>query len=155
VQKLITLEVAHPAHSDGRIRGFRFLWAYYVNGYHSDRHCQRCFRGRLATQFSTGAASVAKTVTFEMEHFPYLYVCGVAAGPLSERGARNLHLPLKYLEGHDTEVTTYNGYCFRAHNAAMIAIPALADDWNGLPRQHARCKNFQFAVAMFGHPSTA
>ena len=155
MKESITLEVTHPAHADGRIRGFRFLWAYYVNGYRSDTHCQRCFRGRSVPEFSTRTAAVAKAVTFEMERFPYVYVCGVAAGPLRERGARNLHIPLRYSEGQDTEVMTYNGYRFRAHNAAMIAIPALPDDWNGLPRQHARCKNFQFAVAMFGYPSIA
>ena len=51
------------------------------------------------------------------------------------------------------EQTTYNGYRFRAEHAALVHVPELADNFEGLPRAHHRCRNFQFAVAMFGYPS--
>jgi len=150
----ITLEVSHSSQVDGRIEGFRFLWAYYVSGYRSDKHCQPCFLGKPVAEFSSKTASVASPVALDqMARYPYVYICGVAAGPISERAGRNLHLPLRSAEGEIVDVVTYNGYRFRAQNAVRVPIPPLADDWNGLDREHARCRNFQFAVAQFGYPS--
>ncbi len=86
----------------------------------------------------------------KMEQYPFVYVCGVGSGPKDQLWSRNLHLPMKYKEGVEVEVPTYNGYLFHAFNAERVPIPALADGWNDLEREHTRCKNFQFAVASFG-----
>ena len=148
----IYLKVSHTGRTAGPIEGFRFLWAYYVNGYNPDRHCQRCFKGRLIRQFSTRTAMSGRLVALdEMDRYPYVYICGVGDGPRHELRHRNLHFPIKYEEGHVAEATSYNGYVFRAHNARSVSIPALPDGWNGInDREHTRCKNFQFAVAAFG-----
>ena len=87
-----------------------------------------------------------------MDRYPYVYICGVGAGRNDQLRAQNLHLPLEYREGGLVETTAYNGYVFRAHNAAAVPIPPLPDGWNGLEEQHTRCRNFQFAVASFGYP---
>jgi hypothetical protein len=150
----ITLEITHPLQSDGRMSGFRYLWAFQVNGYRSDRHCQQCFYGRLVPQFSPIADVVSVGISIAMSaRFPFAYICGVASGPIAERRSRNLHLPLRYADGATARLTTYNGYTISAANAEVITIPALPDDWHGLRKGHARCKNFQFAVAQFGYPS--
>jgi hypothetical protein len=154
VSKTIFLDVSHPRFKPGRIEGFRFLWAFYVNGYRPDRHCPACFKGRPAPEFSSHTARSGLMVAFDrMDRYPYLYICGVAAGPRSERSHRNLHFPLQYEEGHVAETHTHNGYVLRARNAVAVAIPALPEGWNGIQkREHTRCKNFQFAVAAFGYP---
>jgi hypothetical protein len=155
VTKSITLEVRHPTIPDGKIQGFRFMWAYYVNGYKPETHCQKCFTGRRVEEFSTRTASSGSTIAFDdMDSYPYVYVCGVGEGPKPELRTQNLHLPMKFKEGGVVEVTTYNGYVFRAENAEEVPIPPLPDDWMGLDREHARCKNFQFAVACFGSPAS-
>jgi hypothetical protein len=154
VTKTIILDVAHATKTGGRIDGFRFLWGFYVNGYRSDKHGQQCFYGKLVPGFSTTTDSVGRQIRLdEMGRYPYVDICGVSAGPNHLPGERNLHLPLEYSEGETVETTTYNGFSLRAHNARRVPIPPLTDHWNGLGRGHARCKNFQFAVAMFGYPS--
>ena len=156
VTKSIELTVNHPVIPPGPIQGFRFMWAYYVRGYKAEFHCQECFVGRRAEEFSTRTAFSGKTTVFDrLDRYPYLYVCGVGAGPKAELHHKNLHLPLRFKEGGIVERPTYNGYIFRAENAEELPIPALPDDWMGLEREHARCKNFQFAVAYLGdskHP---
>lgn len=154
--KTILLEVTHPSVGSGKIEGFRFLWAYYVDGYRSDRHCQPCFYGELAPQFSSNTASAGSVINLDkMDRYPYVYICGVASGKDSELWHRNLHMPLEYSEGEVAEATTYNGYYFRAMNASRIRIPCLPDGWNGLKLKQTRCKNFEFAVSKFGYPSPA
>lgn len=150
----VVLNIVHPTQNSGPMRGFRYLWTYLVNGYRSDRHCQRCFYGRVHPELSAAADAVGIPIMLPLsEHFPYAYICGVASGPRKERGKRNLHLPLRYSAGRTVEVPTYNGYTVQAFDAEQIPVPPLADDWQGLARDHVRCKNFQFAVAMFGYPS--
>lgn len=150
--KSIILRISHPTIPDGPIRGFRFMWAFYVNGYRPETHCQRCFKGRRVAEFSTGTARSGASVALDlMDRYPYVYVCGVGVGPKTELHQQNLHLPLRYKEGAKlVERETYNGYVFQAENAEEIEIAALPDDWMGLPREHARCKNYQFAVGVFG-----
>ena len=147
----ITLTVSHPIIPPGKIEGFRSLWAFYVNGYKPEFHCQKCFTGRLVDDFSTNTAQSGRAVSLdEMDTYPYVYICGVGTGPKSTLGNRNLHLPLRFKRGAVVEKRTYNGYVFRAENAEELEIPSLPDDWMGLDREHARCKNFQFAVSRFG-----
>lgn len=151
---IITLEITHPLQRMGRMGGFRYLWAFLVSGYRSDRHCQQCFYGRLVPGLSPTEDAVAVPISMAMtDRYPYAYVCGVAAGPTALRRTRNLHLPLRYAEGSTVGVTTYNDYTITALNAQSVPFTALPDDWNGLPKGHVRCKNFQFAVAAFGYPS--
>jgi hypothetical protein len=154
VSKTIVLDVTHPSQSTGQIGGFRFLWGYYVEGYRSDKHCQQCFYGKLVPDLSPTSESVGTPIALDMmERYSYVYICGVSAGPIAERSRRNLHLPMQFAEGALVTMQTYNGYVFRARNAALVSGTRLADDWNGLAREHARCRNFQFAVGAFGYPS--
>ncbi len=151
----IFLEVSHGRLAPGPIEGFRFLWAYYVKGYRIDRHCQSCFKGRIVDQFCSRTASSGRVVAFNrMDRYLYVYICGVAAGPRQERRLKNLHFPLRYSEGCVSETTTFNGYVFRAHNAVVVPIPVLPPGWNGIDdSEHTNCKNFQFAVSVFGRPA--
>lgn len=150
--KAITLSVTHPTLPPGPIEGFRFMWAFYVNGFRSDRHCQPCFRGRRVDEFSTGHAESGRPIVFDrLDRYPYVYVCGVGAGPKKELKNKNLHMPMRFRQGGLVEMETYNGYRFRAEDAELIEIPELPAGWGGITdEEHRRCKNFRFAVAMFG-----
>jgi len=129
------------------------MWAFYVNGYDPSRHCQPGFIGTRADNFCTPTAESGRSFVLDrMDRYPYVYICGVSSAKKSERGQNNLHFPLKYAEGKVAEATTHNGYRFRAHNAERLSIPELPEGWEGKPREHVRCKNFQFAVAYFGYP---
>ena len=151
----MVLEISHQTQTDGAIAGFRYLWAYYVNGYRADKHCQDCFIGSPVPDFTTETARVGHAVSLARNEYKYVYVCGFAAGPNSERYRRNFHLPLRYEEGKSVSAATYNNYIITAHNAVLLQIPALKPgtikDSLGveLPEEHIRCKNFQFAVEVF------
>jgi hypothetical protein len=150
VKKSIELKVSHPVIPSGRIQGFRFMWAFYVDGYRPEFHCQKCFTGRRVDDFSTRTASSGATIALDrLDRYPYVYLCGVGVGPKPELRNQNLHLPLRFKASGFVEKTTYNGYEFRAQNAEVV-VPSLPDGWMGLEREHVRCKNFQFAVACFG-----
>ncbi len=152
----IILTVEHGETPPGPIAGFRFLWAMYVRGYDPARHCQPGLKGRRVAAFCTPTArSGVPVICDRMDRFPYLYVCGVAAGRVTERGAKNLHFPLRYAPGEVARITTYNGYVVQAEHAAVVTVPELPESFAGLARSHYRCRTFQFAVAAFGHPLRA
>ncbi len=89
-----------------------------------------------------------------MDRYAYVYICGVGSGPKDGLAARNLHLPMRHAPGEVVEATTYNGYKIMAEDAALLPIPALPEGWMGRDRETTRCKNFQFAVAYFGHETS-
>lgn len=149
----MVLSVTHPVHSDGAIPGFRFLWALYVRGHDATRHCQPGLRGRRVDAFHSRTARCRVPVILDQMHrFPFVYICGVAAGPVRLRGERNLHLPLRYEHGARAEATTYNGFTVTVTNASLVLVPRLPRGWHDLPDAHTQCRTFQFAVAVFGAP---
>jgi len=158
----VTLEVTHPTLPAGKVEGFRYLWAYYVDGYDASVHCQPCFHGARVPEFCTPTAETDRIVRLnKLGRYPYVYICGVGAGPKSELRKQNLHFPLRYAEGKTATVTSYNGYVFTARDAEELAIPEWPADiegkvlppaFEGKPLEHFRCKNYRFAVAYFGYP---
>lgn len=150
----IHLTVTHPTILPGKIEGFRFMWAFYVKGYRPEKHCQPGLIGKVVDDFKTSTAVSGRTIAFDkMDTYPYVYVCGVGTGPKKELGGKNLHFPLRYKEGAVATKTTYNGYVFTATNAEELPIPELPEGFNGITnREHLRCKNFRFAVSVFGQP---
>ena len=152
----MVLSVTHPAQMDGAFPGFRFLWAMYVRGYDATRHCQPGLRGRRVDTFHSRTARCGVPVLLDQVHrFPFVYICGVATGPLHLRGERNLHLPLRYDPGAVAGTTTYNDFTFTITNASLVIVPRLPRGWRDLPDTHTQCRNFQFAVAAFGAPDPA
>lgn len=152
----ITLEVISPDGAQGPIRGFNSPWVKYVKGFDHTTHCQDCLRGSVVQEASGRRLAPGHPIALDrMREFPYVYVCGVGAGPETLRHERNLHFPLEYAPGETAEVQTHNGYRIRAHNAVALPIPRLESGWNGLPDVQVKCKNFQFAVSAFGYPPRA
>ena len=45
MSRIIHLELTHPELPPGDVEGYRFLWARYVRGFDSGRHCQPCLIG--------------------------------------------------------------------------------------------------------------
>lgn len=147
----IVMRFTHPTLPPGRVEGFALLWAFYVNGFIPEKHCQFCFKGLRAPNFhSRNAASGVDIVLDRLDVSPVVYICGVAMGPQDQRRHRNLHLPVRYTPGATASVTTYNGYRVEVRNATALEIPPVPDGWRGLPLRHTRCKNFQFGLAHFG-----
>ena len=154
MKRSITVELSHPIFEPGVIRGFRFFWAFYVNGFRSDRHCQPCFKGKCIAEFSTRTARSGHEVVFDlMDRYRYVYVCGVGCGPKAKLAEQNFHWALRYEESSLITSSTYNGYIVTARNAVALPIPGLPDGWNGRDRGTTRCKNFRFGVEYFGYPS--
>jgi hypothetical protein len=148
---MIALQIDHPSYPSGeKIQGFDFFWARYVNGFNRKVHCQKCLIGK--TSQKVNSVNVRSGVLYRMDESdrsPYLYVCGVANGFRSLGALRNFHLALRPQGGALACRTTYNGYTVSVTGAEALVIPPLPDDFEGLPRTHARCKNFQFGVEYF------
>lgn len=76
------------------------------------------------------------------------YLCGVGLKQ-SMRRETNVHLAVRPCPGSVASVGSLYGVCFTIENAQAIPIVPLAEGWRGLPKQHVRCKNFQFGYQMF------
>jgi hypothetical protein len=149
--KPITVRIDHPELSSGKIQGFRYFWAFYVNGFRQTTHCQPCFRGSPSVQLNTVSAESGRLyVMDERAASKYLYLCGVGVGPRDLLYRKNFHLALSPCDDHEEVRETYNGYTVVVQNAIALPIPELPEGWNGLDRETTRCKNFRFAVAQFG-----
>jgi hypothetical protein len=95
-QTHISVHVEHPDFEPGPVRGFKFFWAYYVNGFDQTVHCQPCFKGSLSRQFNTRTAQSGKLYTMnERKAFRYLYICGVGVGQKHLLHQKNFHLPVE------------------------------------------------------------
>lgn len=140
----------HPA-----VTGFRHLWAVYVRGFNARQHCQRCLRGPISTQITSGRTPIRREIVLdETSHFSVLYICGVSSGRVSDRSSRNLHLPLRPVPDEYLEYETYNKYRIRVRNARLLSIPSLEDWWMGYAPAFSRCSNFRFCVSFFGLPDS-
>jgi hypothetical protein len=150
----ITIRIEKPENSEselGPIQGFKFFWAYYVNGFDQTVHCQPCFKGSLSKQFNTRTVQTGRQyIMNERKAFRYLYICGVGLGPKNRLRERNFHLALEGRAGTHEIRQTYNGYKIIVENGVALPIPDLEAGWNGLDLETTRCKNFRFAVAHFG-----
>ena len=152
----LTLELIKPASAPGSVEGFRNLWAYYVAGFDPRHHCQDCLVGKRIEEFYDLTKGPAHSILLDqLDRYPYVYICGVATGPISQLGSKNLHFPLKYEMNSVAEIETYNGYVFKATNAVQLDIPKLEDCWHGLGPEYTQCKNFRFGVAYFGDQPAA
>lgn len=152
MSEMITVRVDHAEWEPGRIRGFRFFWAFWVGGFNSDRHCQPCFQGKRVADFCTPTAQSGRTYSMKKpDSCQYLYICGVGQGPKHLLGEKNFHLALEFAEESALTRQTYNGYLLTVNNVRELTIPPLPPGWQGLDLETTRCKNFQFAVAYFGY----
>lgn len=149
----ISLAVRHADPSRQTISGFKHLWAWYVRGFNREVHCQKCLKGKRSLRISPDQTPLGVELIFdETENFNQLYICGVAAGPETERGVRNLHLALLEAPGETFEETTYNGFTLVLKNARRLVIPEPLPALSHLGDEHYRCKNFRFGVEYYGYP---
>jgi len=151
----IAVTITHANAQSPYVTGFLHFWAKYVTGFNFELHCQKALRGRLSSHIKTRSTPLAKRfVLDELGNYDSLYICGVAAGPLSSRQLNNFHLPLQWSPGSRMVVMTYNGYMLNVENGVALPIPELASGWNGLSAAYTRCCNFRFCVHRFGYPSS-
>jgi hypothetical protein len=94
------------------------------------------------------------TYPLDAEH-DLFYLCGVGQKDSASRGAEwnreftNIHLAVRPKLGSVATINSLYGVSFTITDAERIPIGPLADDFMGLPRKHARCKNFQLGFQMF------
>lgn len=147
----ITIEITHPTLAPGPIQGFKQFWAFFVNGFRPEVHCQKCFRGSVSPQLNRRTAQSGRTyVMNERPTFPYLYLCGVGVGPKNLLYQKNIHLALRPEPGTREVCETYNGYIVAVENAVALPIPELPPGWQGRDSETTGCKNFRFGVKYFG-----
>lgn len=149
----ITLTVRHADPSRTVLDGFNQLWAWYVRGFKHEVHCQDCLKGKRSLRVSRNQTPLGVELVFdETSNFHQLYICGVAAGPKTERGVRNLHLAIVEAPGETVEETTYTGFSLVLKNARRLVIPEPLPELSHLGDEHYRCKNFRFGVEYYGYP---
>ena len=131
---------------------FVHLWGRYVLGVRPWKHCQHTFEVKHATSIKPNMQD--GTYSLDAEH-DLFYLCGVGQEDSASRGAEwnreftNIHLAVCPKLGSVATINSLYGVDFTITDAERIPIEPLADDFMGLPRQHARCKNFQFGFQMF------
>ena len=134
-----------------RVRGYPYLWIKSVEGFNHREHCAKCLKGDF---IRTGGHYVPAINEWREIPMPpkarAIYVCGVS----SHGYAHNLHAPLVHDPGADPiHIEMDHGQHLIVEHAKMLMIPALPDRWGGLPKTFTSCRNFQFAVSLFGYPS--
>jgi hypothetical protein len=153
VQQVIALTIIHPCKPSDFVTGFLHFWAKYVKGFNHEFHCQKALRGRLSSCIKTKTTPLnTRLILAECENYDSIYICGVADGRVSARGANNIHLPLELQPGNEVVHATYNGYLLHIENAAILPTPELPAGWCGLSDAYTRCRNFRFGVHRFGYP---
>ncbi|NTU81929.1 MAG: hypothetical protein HGA45_21550 [Chloroflexales bacterium] len=144
----MVLTIGTPDEPRRPLPGFPYFWLKYVTGFDARYHCAQALLGPFHKGiWSTVKAPSVHVLTQPKEPWRYAYLCGVA----ETRWADNLHVPVEFAPGQEVEAVTYNGVRIHITNARRLDIPWLDDGWNGFPRSFTTCRNFQFAVAMFGY----
>ncbi|HEY3439196.1 MAG TPA: hypothetical protein VGK29_00515 [Paludibaculum sp.] len=148
----IILTISHPDPAKTATDQFTSIWARYVRGFNQGTHCQKCLKGDTSHKISAAAPPLGTEIAFdETNNFDYLYVCGVARGPETERGKRNLHMPLKESPGQEWEMRIKTGFTLFVRNAELLTIPDKRPDLAHLGDRHYGCKNFRFGVGYYGY----
>ena len=147
----MVLTIGQPGAPRQSLPGFPYFWLKYVTGFDARYHCAQALTGPFHKGiWSTVKAPSTHVLTQPSVPWRYAYLCGVA----DTRWADNLHVPVEFAAGQEVETVTYNGFRIHLTNARRLDIPWLDDGWNGFPRSFTTCRNFQFAVAMFGYDGT-
>lgn len=113
-------------------------------------HCQKCLIGKTSPKITR--AKLRSGVVYHMDevrNYSYLYLCGMPNDYPTNGALKNFHLALAPKAAGAVSRRTYNGYTVTVTGAEALPIPDLPDDFEGLPRKHTRCKNFQFGVEYF------
>ena len=136
--------------SGPRVRGYPYLWIKSVEGFNHREHCAKCLKGDF---IRTGGHYVPPVNEWRELPMPpkakAIYVCGVSSAGY----AHNLHAPLVPDPGADPiHIELMHGQSLVIEHAKMLIIPPLPDRWHGLPKVFTSCRNFQFAVSLFGYP---
>jgi hypothetical protein len=83
------------------------------------------------------------------------YLCGVGRDfspdvhPQFAQKSTNVHLAARPRKGSIAAIGSVYGASFVIEDAEAITIRSLPDGFQGLPKDHSRCKMFQFAYQMF------
>jgi hypothetical protein len=125
------------------------IWGFYVRGFKPWHHCLACFYG-------TKELAIHKDMDDGLYQLPeatsYFYLCGVAAGPRSKRGERNVHLAVRPKAGSVAQVKSVYGSVFTIYGAEEIQIQGPMENLPHLDELYTTCKNFRFAAQMYEAP---
>ena len=128
---------------------YRFLWGFYVRGFKPWHHCQHCFRGSRAEGITP---NMQDGIVELPEQTDFFYLHGTAAGPVSSRRERNLHLAVRPKRGAVTFVRPHDGALFTIYDAEAIEIQPPLLDLAPLGPNWMNCKNLRFAAQVYDAP---
>ncbi len=131
---------------------FKHLWGRYVTGFRPWKHCIGCLETKQAVEITPKMTDGTYDLRDDLDLF---YLCGVGqpdskrAGAQFDRKHTNVHLAVRPRKGSVAAVGSIYGASFLIRDAQAIPITSLPDGFMGLPKEHYRCKNFQFGYQMF------
>lgn len=128
-------------------QGFKYFWAYRVDGFDPTKHCQPCFIGErlLQVRLPLATGGVAK---IRAQSGRRIYLCGVAD---PYRWKNNFHLPFVVRAGAEAAGQLYTGRDVEVLNGEELPIdPSYAKRaYPRLGEEFLTCRNFQFGVQYF------
>lgn len=132
---------------------FKHLWGRYILGFRPQKHCIKCFKTKVARDITPSMKDGTYGLREDVADF--FYLCGVGQPDLKRteehlRRFTNVHLAMRPRAGSVAAVTSVYGVTFTITDAEAIPIQPLPDDFQGLDKAHARCKNFQFGYQEYG-----
>lgn len=127
---------------------FKHLWGRYILGFKPRKHCIECFKSKVASDIKP----TMKDGTYDLRDDlgDFFYLCGVGQPDLKrnpehlKKRFTNVHLAVRPLKGSVASIGSVYGVTFTITDAQAISIQTLPDNFQGLGKDHARCKNFQF-----------
>jgi hypothetical protein len=134
---------------------FKHLWGRYVLGFRPWKHCIGCFESKIASSITPEMRDGLYDLKDE---FGLFYLCGVGqpdskrTDPGLLRRSTNVHLAARPRLGSVAATGSVYGVSFVLKDAEAIPIQSLPEGFADLPREHYRCKNFQFGYQMFDAP---
>ncbi|RXH58904.1 hypothetical protein [Granulicella sibirica] len=129
---------------------FKHLWGRYVHGFRPWKHCIGCLVSNTAPQIYPEMTDGSIELQDRL-----FYLCGVGQErseklhPELARKITNVHLAVRPRKGSVAATGSSYGVTFTIQDAQAITIETLSADFQGLPKAHWRCKNFQFGYQMF------
>lgn len=122
---------------------YLYLWLKYVTGFDISNHCATCLEGHYS-KLLPYRRRLEPGQRFEgllNEHqAPYVYLCGVTPSY-----PENLHIPMRYKQGHTVEYEDAN-IVVKALHAERLSIEPVDLP---LPSAFTTCRNFQFGYHAF------
>jgi len=130
-----------------KIYGYSSLWAKYVTGFDSTKHCIGCLKGKRC-EIMTREIPPNEDIKIPLKEGEIYYICGVTYPYVLKN---NFHFVLRGKEGGYAEREDYKGDKWEIEGAERVYFDdkAAREKYPNLGYKFLRCRNFQFGVHYF------